>query len=93
MKVIREAYFFLNIFQKIKKEKDWDHICTLVLYLHEIIDFWEKEKKFNAEVVYLSLGMLDEFDQSTDLRRDVLTFSENDIKKLSELMVKSIEQR
>lgn len=93
MKIIREAYFFLNIFHKIKQGKDWDHIEILVLYLHEIIDYWEKEKKFTAEVLYLSLGMLDEFDQSTDLRKDVLTFSENDIKRLSGLMLKSMENR
>lgn len=92
MKIIREAYFFLNIFHKIKQGKDWDHIYTLVLYLHEIIDFWEKEKKFNAEILYLVYLMVDEFDQSTDLRRDILTFSENDIKRLSDLMLKSIEK-
>lgn len=93
MKIIREAYFFLNVYLKIKLGKDWDHISTLVLYLHEIIDFWEQEKKFNSEILYLVYLMVDEFDQSTDLRRDVLTFSGNDIKRLSDLMLKSFEKR
>ncbi len=93
MKIIREAYFLLNVFHKIKQGKDWDHIYILVLYLHEIIDYWEKEKKFTAEILYLVYLMSDEFDQSTDLRRDVLTFSENDIKNLSRLMLESFQKR
>ena len=93
MKIIREAYFFLSVYLKIKLGKDWDHISTLVLYLREIIDFWEQEKKFNSEILYLVYLMVDEFDQSTDLRRDVLTFSGNDIKRLSDLKLKSFEKR
>ena len=92
MKIIREAYFFLNVFHKIKQGKDWDHIEILVLYLHEIIDYWKKEKKYTAEILYLVYLMVDEFDQSTDLRKDVLTFSENDIKRLSHLILKSMEK-
>ncbi|WP_141202094.1 hypothetical protein ACF3OC_08475 [Sphingobacterium cellulitidis] len=89
--MMRYAYFFDNIFNKIKQAEDWDHISILVGCLEEIVDDWNTSRLFNLEILALCRGFLDEFNQSADLRRDVLTFSENDIKRLSGLMLKSME--
>lgn len=36
--MIREAYYFLNIYKKIKDNEDWGHISKLAIYLNEIFE-------------------------------------------------------
>lgn len=93
MKIIRPAYFFLNVFNKIKDNPNWGHISVLVSYLTEIVDEWYETKYFNSEILCICLDLIEEFNYSIDVRKDMVTFSESEIMKLSNFMEKYLEEK
>lgn len=85
--MIREAYYFLNIYKKIKDNEDWGHISKLAIYLNEILENWIIESRFSPEILEICQNFIDEYNYSIDLNKDMLTFSEERINRLGFLMV------